>query len=233
MRPFCGLLPVYRCGSLLVAFHREEPAMTSEIAHGCRGPGLDGNPCDHPPARHGQELCWGHLRQLSRRGRLVPIREVRTPFDKVVDAGSALLEADSEDDAAFEFLKHRFFDACTLWMKSRGWRQPEPAPTPAEFDGWRNLPRAVHAPGDVGSMSDSAAATVDPHEALRAALLEGHSVAAAAKLAGLSERSAYRWLGEHRMELFATALRASPAMRFIGRPGIAGIPMLSRPRAAR
>ena len=92
-----------------------------EATNGCRGPGQ----CERPPDGHGVDLlCSTHRKQLQRTGKCAPIREARNAFERVIDAGSRMLEADADDDAAWRQLSVAFSHACESWMFSRGWRRP-------------------------------------------------------------------------------------------------------------
>lgn len=71
--------------------------------------------CDEPEclgevARNGK--CWGHVKQLQRRGRTG--RLAKRPVDakeRVLEALFALAGADSDDDRAYRRAERRFWDA--------------------------------------------------------------------------------------------------------------------------
>jgi hypothetical protein len=66
-------------------------------------------------------LCWGHRKQMERGQVLRPIAKL-TPEERVIEAGSAYLEA--EDDDEFRTTRARFLRMCELLMLSQGWRPP-------------------------------------------------------------------------------------------------------------
>jgi hypothetical protein len=78
-----------------------------------------GPECKEPAARG--DLCWGHLKQRERGQVLRPIAKL-TPEERVIEAGSAYLEA--EDDDEFRTTRARFLRMCELLMLSQGWRPP-------------------------------------------------------------------------------------------------------------
>lgn len=61
------------------------------------------------------------------------LAEVLDPMEKVIDIGSALVEASSEDDRLYKQRRREFVKACEHFMLSRGWRPPS---------GTRARPRA-------------------------------------------------------------------------------------------
>lgn len=73
--------------------------MTDQVLY-CRGPGLDNNPCGREVGGHGEEVCSTHRKQLQRTGKMVPILEKLTPEERAISAGTAMLEADSDEDYA-------------------------------------------------------------------------------------------------------------------------------------
>lgn len=75
---------------------------------------------------------------------------------------------------------------------------------------------------------DDSTSTPPYAAALRRALLEGKSPPEAARAAGVSRRTAFRWLAAHRLELAAAELARSPALRFLRPLAVTG-----RPRGAR
>lgn len=85
----------------------------------CRGPGQDGNPCGREVGGHGEECCSTHRKQLQRTGTMVPIAEKLTPEERAIAAGTAMLEADGDD----EYAAHRraWLTACKdIGAKSTG-----------------------------------------------------------------------------------------------------------------
>ncbi len=56
--------------------------------------------CERPVAGHGSDKCSTHRRQLSRTGKCTPIAEKLTPEERAIAAGTAMLEADSDEEYA-------------------------------------------------------------------------------------------------------------------------------------
>ena len=54
--------------------------------------------CDEPIAGHGQDVCWTHLKQLQRTGKMKPIAEKLSPEERVILAANELAEADTDGD---------------------------------------------------------------------------------------------------------------------------------------
>lgn len=109
-------------------------------------PLCDYGSCDRPAAKGrrdgGLNLCWGHVKQLQRKGRLSPLGAppALTPLERVIVTGSRMLEA-GDDDREWDRALVEFRVACRNWMASLGWRPPvEPtagdasAPAPGDFD---------------------------------------------------------------------------------------------------
>jgi hypothetical protein len=105
----------------------------------CVGPGDIGEDCcGRPVARGG--LCWGHLKVRERGGALRPLKSKPSPFERVIEAGSAFLEAEAEDDDEYRRTLAAFRRAAEGWMRAEGWspppapeRQDERAPEPARL----------------------------------------------------------------------------------------------------
>lgn len=88
---------------------------------------IDG--CPRPQFR--RELCCAHFKRLQRNkpvdgliGGGLELAEVLDPEERVVTLGSAMLEANSEDDAAYNQKKRAWLKACEELMRSKGWRPP-------------------------------------------------------------------------------------------------------------
>ncbi len=54
--------------------------------------------CERPLAGHGRGKCAAHLKQLQRHGKTVPIVEKMSPEERAIEAGSAMLDADSDEE---------------------------------------------------------------------------------------------------------------------------------------
>jgi hypothetical protein len=78
-----------------------------------------GPECKEQAARG--DLCWGHLKQRERGQVLRPIAKL-TPEERVIEAGSAFLEAEDEDE--YRATRARFLRMCELMVLSQGWRPP-------------------------------------------------------------------------------------------------------------
>lgn len=71
--------------------------------------------CDEPEClrkavRNGK--CWGHVKQLQRRGRTGRLAEKPVdPRERVLEALYALADVDAEDDRAYRRAERRFWDA--------------------------------------------------------------------------------------------------------------------------
>ncbi len=82
----------------------------------CDGPSKDEpNGCARPVAGHGHggtgtPKCESHLRQLGRTGKMTPIAEKLSPEERAVVAGTAMLEADSEED--YKAHRRTWLSAC-------------------------------------------------------------------------------------------------------------------------
>ncbi len=91
----------------------------------CDGPGRDpGTECGVEVAGHGggetgTPKCQAHLKQLQRDGRMKPIAEKLTPIERCLVAGSAWVEADSDDDQEAKRLERIFVAAC-MALKAKG-----------------------------------------------------------------------------------------------------------------
>lgn len=77
-------------------------------------------------------LCAAHRKRLQRIRRgtttltlAAPVIGDFSPLELVIVAGHLMLEADSEDDRAWDRALARFLRSCEEWLLSRGWR---PAP---------------------------------------------------------------------------------------------------------
>lgn len=77
----------------------------------CDGPGTDpGTECGRDVAGHGRGKCSTHLKQLQRVGKMTPIAEKLNAEERAVLAGTAMLEADSDEDYAR--CRRSFLSAC-------------------------------------------------------------------------------------------------------------------------
>lgn len=77
--------------------------------------------CKEPAARG--DLCWGHAKQRSR-GQALRAIEKLSPEERVIEAGSAWLEA--EDEGEYRTARVRFLRACEQLFLAQGWRVPRP-----------------------------------------------------------------------------------------------------------
>lgn len=103
---------------------------TSRLSGDCA---VDG--CDRPPFRKG--WCNAHFKRWQRKktvGGLIGVAAVPgglalgeelSPEECVVVMGSAMLEADSEDDQAYRLKRRRFLKAAMRWVESLGWAPPD------------------------------------------------------------------------------------------------------------
>jgi hypothetical protein len=66
--------------------------------------------CERPVAGHGKDKCASHLKQLQRTGRCVPIAEKLSLEERAIAAGTAMLEADSDDEYATR--RRAWINAC-------------------------------------------------------------------------------------------------------------------------
>ncbi len=57
-----------------------------------------GPECEEPVAGHGLDLCSSHLKQHQRTGKLKPIAQKVSPEERAIQAGTAMLEADSDEE---------------------------------------------------------------------------------------------------------------------------------------
>lgn len=75
--------------------------MSSDRQLFCDGPGEQpGDECGRPVSGHGKGKCQTHLKQLQRTGKMTPIAEKISLEERAVNAGTAMLEADTDDDYA-------------------------------------------------------------------------------------------------------------------------------------
>ena len=102
----------------------KEDGPTSKLTGDCM---YDG--CDRPVFRKG--MCGAHLKRLQRKKPVdglinggEPYLDVMTPEEKVVDAGSKLLETSAENDQLYKYRRKGFLKACEAWVESMGWRRP-------------------------------------------------------------------------------------------------------------
>lgn len=90
----------------------------------CDGPGEEpGEQCDRPVAGHGKGKCPAHLKQLQRRRRCVPIAAKLNPEERAVVAGTAMLEADSDEE--YETRRRAFIAACKALGGNSEWMGTE------------------------------------------------------------------------------------------------------------
>lgn len=92
-----------------------------------RGDWCGGPECERPAERDG--LCAGHRKQKQRGGPLRPLEERTSIEERVLEAGSDWLEAESDQD--FATSRARFLRSAEAWMRARGWRPPKPGKSPA------------------------------------------------------------------------------------------------------
>jgi DNA invertase Pin-like site-specific DNA recombinase len=78
----------------------------------CDAPG-----CDRPAAKHGQGKCWTHLKQLQRTGRVTEIAPKLSLRQRALEAGIAMLDADSNTD--YESKKRAFLAAIDALAKEK------------------------------------------------------------------------------------------------------------------
>ncbi len=87
----------------------------------CEGPGDGGNEwCGRAVFRGG--LCFGHRRQLGRGQSLRPLKGKAPPFERVIEAGSAFLEAESDEE--YRSRLDAFRRAAEGWLRAEGWTPP-------------------------------------------------------------------------------------------------------------
>lgn len=69
--------------------------------------------------------CGAHYKRMQRgRPMTTPIGEQLSPEELVIEAGSALLECDAEDDAGYRRKRKAFIRATLQLAQAMGWRPP-------------------------------------------------------------------------------------------------------------
>lgn len=81
-------------------------------------------------------LCCAHFKRMQRKKPIdgligeakaaqgLELAEVLDPMENVIEKGSSMVEASSEDDDVYKATRRLFIRACELLMLSRGWSQP-------------------------------------------------------------------------------------------------------------
>lgn len=86
--------------------------------------------CERPLFRKG--YCVTHLKRFQRTGSVaggpinggLPLGEVLSPEESTVIAGTAFLDASSEDDRDHKTKRRLFLKAAARWLESLGWKPP-------------------------------------------------------------------------------------------------------------
>lgn len=86
------------------------------MAEYCEAPGCGAE----IKARDGKKrrFCDAHEKQMQRTGRLTAIRARRSPFGNFLEAAIALVEADAEDEGAYDAARVRARKAARVWVCS-------------------------------------------------------------------------------------------------------------------
>lgn len=102
---------------------------TSRLSGDCA---IDG--CKRPMFRQG--LCCAHFKRKQRNKPVdgligeakaeqgLELAEVLDPMENVIEKGSSMVEASSEDDEVYKSCRRLFIRACEQLMLSRGWTPP-------------------------------------------------------------------------------------------------------------